>query len=192
MDARDEETGEAMNDTQLRDEVMTLFARRPMRKRQPDTLAFTHVGAPLEASRWCGGSCAPRSRPCWSRAVTALDLPKLTYTRMVVEESMRLYPPAWLFGRLAIAEDEIRGVRIPPGSMVILSPFFTHRHPSFWSNPEGFDPERFADVSFAPRHNTRTFPFQAAASDLHQQRVRASCRGAGDPRHGRSGTASRS
>jgi cytochrome P450 len=156
MDARDEETGDAMSDAQLRDEVMTIVLAG--HETTANALAFTWM-------------LLSRSPPVWqklraevesvlgSRAVTSEDLPKLKYTRMVIEEAMRLYPPAWMFGRLAIGEDDVRGFRIPPGSMVMLSPFFTHRHPRFWQNPEGFDPERFAPEASVRRHKHAYFPF---------------------------------
>jgi cytochrome P450 len=91
--------------------------------------------------------------------VTFEDIGRLRYTRMVIDEAIRLYPPAWMFGRRAIAEDELRGVRIPPGSLVVMGPFFTHRHPDFWPNPEGFDPERFTPEAIASRPKYAYFPF---------------------------------
>ena len=67
---------------------------------------------------------------------------------------MRLYPPAWIIGRAALRDDEIGGYHIPAGSTVLMSQYVTHRHPDFWEQPEGFDPERFA--SHPPR---AYFPF---------------------------------
>lgn len=87
------------------------------------------------------------------------DLPRLAYTRMVIEESMRLYPPAWSFTRHVLADDEIGGYRIPKGSTIILSPYVTHRHPAFWENPEMFDPERFSAEHVAKRPRYAYFPF---------------------------------
>jgi cytochrome P450 len=66
------------------------------------------------------------------RAVQMEDLPRLPLTRMVLEESMRLYPPAWAFARQAIDEDEIGGSTIPKGAYVLMFPSTTHRHPDFW------------------------------------------------------------
>jgi len=63
----------------------------------------------------------------------------------VVQETLRLYPPAWSIGRRSIAEDTFSGYRVRAGCLVIASPWVTHRHPRFWRNPEGFDPDRFAD-----------------------------------------------
>ena len=87
------------------------------------------------------------------------SLSELTYTRMVVEESLRVFPPAWMFGREAIASDEIGGFGIPPGAILIVCPYVTHRHPEHWSNPEGFEPERFTPERAKARHRYAYFPF---------------------------------
>ncbi|WP_436497445.1 cytochrome P450 [Actinokineospora sp. HUAS TT18] len=71
------------------------------------------------------------------------DLKKLTYTNMVLEEAMRLFPPVWILTRRAVADDEVGGYHVPAGSDVMVCPFTMHRHPAFWDNPEKFDPSRF-------------------------------------------------
>jgi cytochrome P450 len=78
---------------------------------------------------------------------------------MVLEESMRLYPPAWAFARYAIAEDEIAGYTIVKGAYVLMFPSMTHRHPDFWERPDVFDPERFTPSRAAGRHRFAYFPF---------------------------------
>jgi cytochrome P450 len=78
---------------------------------------------------------------------------------MVIDEAMRLYPPAWMFARLAVGDDEVCGYRIPAGSMVMLSPYVMHRHPAYWDNPEGFDPERFLPERSVDRLKYAYFPF---------------------------------
>ena len=87
------------------------------------------------------------------------DLPQLPFGRMVLEESMRLYPPAWLFARSSIDEDEISGYRIPKGASVLLFPSTTHRHPDFWEQPDVFDPGRFTAERSIGRHRFAYFPF---------------------------------
>ena len=79
-----------------------------------------------------------------SRAIAYSDFPHLTYSRAVVEETLRLYPPAWLITRSAGSSDRIDGVEIPAGALIIVSPWLLHRHPDLWDNPEVFDPSRFA------------------------------------------------
>ena len=77
-------------------------------------------------------------------AATADDLPKLPYTGMVFDEALRLYPPAWIITRKALADDEIGGYRIPAGTLVVTSPYVTQRDARFWDSPDAFDPERFS------------------------------------------------
>lgn len=78
-----------------------------------------------------------------SRAPTIEDYPQLTYTRAVVEETLRLYPPVHVFSRRATADDEIAGVKVPRGTFVTISSWVLHRHKLWWEEPEKFDPERF-------------------------------------------------
>jgi cytochrome P450 len=89
------------------------------------------------------------------------DLHRLTYTSMVVEEVMRLYPPVWILPRLAQAEDEIGGYLVPAGADVLVCPYTMHRHPRLWADPERFDPERFNPSRTPNRPNYAYIPFGA-------------------------------
>ena len=154
--ARDEETGEGMNDRQVRDEVMTLLLAGHettsnalswawyLLSQHPDAESCLHT----ELEQVLGG-----------RTPTVEDLPRLTYTRMVLEETLRLYPPAVGFNRKAMADDEVGGYFVPAGTLIWLSPYMTHRHPDFWENPEVFDPERFSPERSAGRLHFAHFPF---------------------------------
>jgi len=156
LQARDEETGEGMTDQQVRDEVLTLLGAG--QETTANALCWTFlllsqhpdIEARLreEYQQVLGG-----------RAAQMEDLPRLPLTRMVLEESMRLYPPAWAFARYAIAEDEIGGYTIPKGAYVLLFPATTHRHPDFWERPDVFDPERFSPERTDGRHRFAYFPF---------------------------------
>ena len=141
MEARDEETGETMSDRQIRDEVTTIY------------LAGHETTAVTLSWTWYLLSKSPEvarrvheevSRILGERTPGIEDLPNLTYTRMVLDETLRLYPAAWMISRTAVEEDEIGGYRIPAGHTFFLSPYVTHRRTDLWPNPEGFDPERFA------------------------------------------------
>lgn len=90
---------------------------------------------------------------------TSSDLPNLPYTRMVFEESMRLYPPVWATSRVTKVNGMLGPYMIPAGMPVLLSPFLTHRHPDFWPHPERFDPERFTPAHVAGRPHFAFFPF---------------------------------
>jgi cytochrome P450 len=156
LEARDEETGESMSDGQLRDEVTTIFVAG--HETTATTLAWTWYllsKHPAVARRVSDELDATLS----GRTPAMADLPNLAHTRMVIDEAMRLYPPAWMFARLAIGDDEVCGYRIPAGSMVMLSPYVMHRHPAYWDNPEGFDPERFLPERSADRPKYAYFPF---------------------------------
>ncbi|WP_164013275.1 cytochrome P450 [Pyxidicoccus trucidator] len=156
MLTRDEETGETMNDAQLRDEVLTMLVAG--HETTATTLSWVwalldqhpHVEAKLHAEldAVLGG-----------RLPTAGDVPRLGYTRMVVEEAMRLYPPAYVYSRAVKEDDVIGGFRIPGGTLVDLSPYVTHRHPDFWERPEEFLPERFSPEASAQRPRYAYFPF---------------------------------
>jgi cytochrome P450 len=78
---------------------------------------------------------------------------------MVLYEAMRMYPPIWVFMRSPQQDDEVGGYFLPARSTVILCPYLTHRHPAFWENPEGFDPERFTSERSANRHRMAYIPF---------------------------------
>ena len=156
MEARDEETGEGMTDRQLRDEVMTVY------------LAGHETTAMALSWCWYLLSKNPESaREVREEVVGVADdgaldiehLPKLVHTRMVVDETLRLYPSAWLLSRRAIRDDQIGPYRVPAGTALFLSPFVTHRRPDLWENPEGFDPERFAAGREDGRRRYAYFPF---------------------------------
>ncbi len=93
------------------------------------------------------------------RAPTYDDLAKLTYARMVVEESMRLYPPAHSISRTALHADRLGEVPIPAGAVITISPHTTHRNPTLWPEPERFDPERFLPDRSVGRHRFAYLPF---------------------------------
>ncbi len=143
LTARDEETGRGMDDRQVRDEVMTLlFAGH-------DTTASALTWACYLVARH--PEVADRLRE-----ETDSTHP---YSRMVFEETLRLYPPGWSFGRKALQDDMIGGYHVPAGSLVWVSPYVTHRLPAFWPRPEEFDPERFTREASAARHKFAYFPF---------------------------------
>jgi cytochrome P450 len=95
------------------------------------------------------------------RLPTAEDVHRLTYTAMVIQEVMRLYPPVWILPRKAQQEDEIGGFRVPAGAEVLICPYTLHRHPAFWEAPDRFDPERFAPGRERERHRYSYLPFGA-------------------------------
>jgi cytochrome P450 len=89
------------------------------------------------------------------------DLPGLEYAKQIMFETMRLYPPVWLFSRKALQEDWVPGGHIPAGSDIFISPYFLHRRDDFWPDPERFEPQRFTEAETEHRHRTAYIPFSA-------------------------------
>lgn len=89
------------------------------------------------------------------------DLHRLTYTSMVVNEVMRLYPPVWILPRRAHQDDEIGGYHVPADADVLISPYTLHRHPRYWDNPDRFDPDRFDQARTASPPRYAYIPFGA-------------------------------
>lgn len=94
-----------------------------------------------------------------SRPITFESVHGLRLTRQVIDEAMRIYSPFWMIDRLAVADDEIDGVRIPRGVMVLPYIFGLHRDPALWPDPLVFDPSRFEDEAVASRHPAAHIPF---------------------------------
>jgi cytochrome P450 len=82
---------------------------------------------------------------------------------MVVREAMRLYPPVWVVSRRTIEADTLAGYAVPPDTDVFFSPYFVHRHPDFWTDPERFVPERFQRRDDDERPKLTYLPFSAGA-----------------------------
>ena len=156
METRDEETGESMSDRQLRDEVMTIYLAGHETTANALSWVWYLLSKNPDAARKVGEEVAHVLK---GRPPSFEDLPALVYTRMVIDETLRLYPPVWIVTRRAVEEDEIGGCSIPEGSRLMLSPYVTHRRPEFWDNPEGFDPERFAPESDNGSQRYAYYPF---------------------------------
>ncbi len=162
MEARDEETGEGMSDRQLRDEVMTLVLAGHETTANALTFTLYLLSKHPDIARRL---LTEVNEVLGDRAPTLADLPKLALTRRVLDESMRLYPPAWMFERQALADDEIGGHFVPKDSVIGVCTYILHRDASLWENPEGFDPDRFlADAPGAKdRSKYQYLPFGGGA-----------------------------
>ena len=100
-------------------------------------------------------------RICGDRDPTIADLDEMTYTRSVMLETLRLYPPAWALIRTALAEDEVAGHTIKAGDRVVLLPYVAQHNPEYWDDPEEFRPERFAEGHARNRVKYSYLPFGA-------------------------------
>jgi len=154
--ARDDLSGQGMSSAEIRSQAITIFLAGHettalaltwtwyLLSRHPDHEARLHA----ELNEVLGG-----------RDPTYDDLPNLPYTRMIIEESMRLYPPAPFVTREPVADDVVCGRRVPKGSYVAIYPWLVHRHRRLWTNPLRFDPERFSPERSADRPRFAYLPF---------------------------------
>ncbi len=151
-----DENGEPMSRRQIRDEVQTFL------------LAGHETTANALAWTWYLLSKNPQVRErltaevdtvLGDRTPTADDADNLPYTTAVVQEAMRLYPPAWVIERDSITDEEIGGYPVPRDSTVIVAPYLSHRDPKVWDNPEGFDPRRFLSDQATGRPRGAYLPF---------------------------------
>lgn len=141
--ARDDATGTGMNDQELRDEVMTMFVGGFETTAVVLAWAWLLLGRHPEVREKL---VAEVDSVLKGRTPTSEDLPRLRYTKMVIDETMRLYPSAWTFTRTNLETDTIGGFSIPKGSVLFVCAYATHRDEEVWPNPEAFDPERFAEA----------------------------------------------
>lgn len=156
--AEDPETGERMSHELLRDEALTNFfagyetSARSMSHawyalaKNPDVKAKLHE----ELDRELGDELP-----------TLETLKRLPYTLRIIKETLRLYPPAPMYAKDVIDEDVIDGYRIEKGSTALIFPYFTHRHPDFWDEPERFEPDRHAPEAEKARHPQAYHPFSS-------------------------------
>jgi len=156
LDATDDHTDAPLNERQIRDEIVTMLiaGHETVASAMTWTLyllaKYSHV---TESLRQQIQSLFGRHQP-EPNSLGAIPLLRWTF-----QEALRLYPPAWLITRKALQEDEIAGLVIPPGSLVVISPYILHRHPHFWQDPQTFDPERFSEERSSARPHFAYIPF---------------------------------
>lgn len=150
------EDGSSMEENQLIDEILVLFAAG----HETTSNALTFICELLARNPQAQFKILDEVR----RIKTESDdiaywIKNATYTKLVIEESMRLYPPAYFIDRVNIEEDTFKGMTIPKGSTLLFSVYEIHRHPDFWDNPEDFLPERFLVEN--TKFSNNYFPFGA-------------------------------
>lgn len=157
ISAQDKDSGERMTDKEIIDEVMTLIVAGHetsactlnwvwyLLSQHPD--AERKVQA--EADQFSSENIGMESFAC------------MGYSKQVVEEALRLYPPVWLFTRRAIEDDRLGEYHVPAGTDIFIAPYFLHRHPDFWDDPETFNPDRFSEEAVKARDKNAFIPFSA-------------------------------
>ena len=156
LSARDEDTGEGMSDRQLRDEVTTIFFAGHETTAVALSWTWYLMSQHPQAEERLG---AELSQVLGGRIPAYDDLPKLPYLRRVIDEALRLYPPAWVVTRSPHADDVVDGVHVPAGATLLVSPYVTHHSPQVWEDAEAFDPDRFLPDRSAGRHPYAYYPF---------------------------------
>lgn len=156
LEASDDETGERMSNAHVRDNVLSLLMAGYETTATAISTALSFLAYHPEADQKLQEEVTAVLE---GRASSFADLPRLTYTRAVIQEAMRLYPPVPAQPREAIGTDEIGGYFIPAGAIIMISQYVTHRHPEFWEAPDVFDPERFTPERSAGRPQFAYFPF---------------------------------
>lgn len=156
MDVKDEDTGEQMSDRQLRDECMTIF------------LAGHETTALALSWGWYLLDQNPEEREklftevdtvLQGRTPQLADLPNLPYTKLLVDEILRIYPPAWVIGRRPIEDDVVGGHTIEAGTNILMPVYHIHHNKEIWGDPNVFRPERFSKEEMKDKHRYAYFPF---------------------------------
>ncbi|MFB5650192.1 cytochrome P450 [Leptospira wolffii] len=156
LEVRDEETGERMSESQVRDEAITILLAGHETTANALSWAFylltqnpdVYAKIKAEAEEVLG-----------NKAPGLEDIQKLSYTRKVVDETLRMYPPAWVIERTAMGPDQVGGYDVPAGTNISICIFNVHRDPDFWENPDRFDPDRFDEERSANRPKYAYLPF---------------------------------
>ncbi|QJD78954.1 cytochrome P450 [Spirosoma rhododendri] len=155
--ATDEETGEGMTDAQLLSELVTLFTAGHETTAASMSwtlyLMATHPDVQARARAEALRTLGTRTR------FSADDLRAMPYLTQIVNESLRLYPPAWAMSRLSLGPDQLGAYHLNADEGVLISPYLLHHDPASWPNPDQFDPNRFAPDRSADRHSYAFLPF---------------------------------
>ena len=156
LDAEDADTGEKMNDQEVRDELMTIFVAGH------ETTALA-----LSWTMYLIAKNPEVEKRIQTEIQTILNNESLTvekvwqfeYVRAVLDEVMRLYPPAWIIGRVASEEVDLGRFKVEKGRDIIISPYAVHHSEKLWDNPETFNPDRFLGDAKKNIHKYAYFPF---------------------------------
>lgn len=156
MEVEDADTGEKMSNQQIQDEVITIF----LAGHETTAVALTWLVHCLDENpEVVEKLLEEEKRVLDGRNPKLEDLRALEYTRMVIDETLRLYPPAWIIGRHTLDEDRLGDYRIPKDTNCLIPVYYIHRDPKLWDNPEQFIPERFSKENSKGRHKFVYFPF---------------------------------
>ena len=152
-----DKNGEPFNDRDLLDEIMTLIIAGFETSAGTLNWAWALIaGHPEVAQRIVeeATSVLPDNG-----LPTREDLGRLVYLEQVINETMRLYPPGWIFSRRSLVDQELGSYDVPAGTDIYISPYILHRTAEYWPEPERFDPERFAEDRLTDDEQAAFIPF---------------------------------
>lgn len=156
MEVQDADTGEKMSDKQVLDEVITIF----LAGYETTAVALGWLMHAMDENPHIEQEILNEEKEVLNGRTPVLeDVRTLKYSRMVVDETLRLYPPAWVIGRQTLSEDEIGGYRIPKNTVCLMPTSYIHRDEKYWKDPLKFDPTRFNEENSKGRHKFEYFPF---------------------------------
>jgi cytochrome P450 len=138
LTSRDPETGDALNDEQLRNEIVTMIVAG----HETTATSLSWTWALLADNPAVEARFHKEVDQLEGRLPTSADLAGLKYTQGIFQESLRLYPPVWTIARRVKEDEVVDGYRIQGNSAAFICPYILHRHPDYWDNPNAFEPER--------------------------------------------------
>jgi len=158
IDARDKETGDAMTDKEILDEVMTMIVAG----HETSAITLTWVWYFIAKHQFVEQAVQDELNQAGIDGAPAVsDLENLGYIKQVTEEALRIYPPVWMFSRKAIEDDQVGDYFIPAGADIFLSPYYLHRNTDYWEQVEEYRPQRFTAEAQKQRHKFSYLPFSA-------------------------------
>jgi cytochrome P450 len=156
MEVEDADTGEKMSNRQIQDEVITIF----LAGHETTAVALTWLMYCVEENPEVETKLLEEeARVLNGRKPELGDLRALEYTRMVIDETLRLYPPAWIIGRHTLEEDQLGDYVVPKDTNCLIPVYYIHRDHNYWEQPLKFIPERFSPENTKGRHKFVYFPF---------------------------------
>lgn len=158
IEARDVDTDEAMSDVQLRDELLTIYVAGHETSGYAIAWSIYNICKHPESYQKVKDEL---KLVMPDGVLTMENFGQLKYLRAVIDESLRLYPTAYIVGRESKEKDEIDGLEIPKDIMTLISVYHLHRNPKYWKQPNNFVPERFLDKAHPLANSDAYFPFGA-------------------------------
>ncbi|MDB5227460.1 MAG: cytochrome [Bacteroidota bacterium] len=156
MDARDEDTGEGMSDKQLRDELLTIYLAG--HETSGYTLAWAMYNLCMHPEAYKKAKEELRSVMTDGK-LTIENYKQLVYLKCVIDETLRLYPTAYILTRESKEVDMVKDLEIPSKTLIVLSTYFLHRNPAYWQKPDEFIPERFEGTNNPLLNSDAYYPF---------------------------------